>query len=256
MYFECMFLDLHQEIMQKFNDIYAQEFSAMGIQPPTTQRLRQSPLFSGLTEQEFDKVIHNAQPIDLRTGETLFSHGQPAEHFYWLSHGLIKLGRTSPGGEEKIIEIIMPGHSFAEAIMFMGSGAQYPVSAHALETCRVIQIENKSFTALLRDSTESCFRMMANMSQRLHQQLNEIERLTLQNAAERVVHYLLQQVITNPDNPSIELRIAKNLLASQLAMKPETLSRIFAQLSKDQIIEVQGTHIEIKDIRALQERRP
>lgn len=215
------------------------------------QRLRSAYLFAELTNEQLETVLHNAQLIQLNAGDVLFSHGQPAEHFYWLSSGLIKLGRMSPNGEEMIVELISPEQTFAEAIMFMDNHGNFPVSAHAVEASTVLQIENKALINQLRNSVESCFRMMATMSRRLHQQINEIDRLTLQNAYERVSYYLLEHAISINEVSQVELKIAKHMLASRLAIKPETLSRIFARLTREDVIEVHGTTIILKNVAAL-----
>lgn len=214
-------------------------------------RLKQTHLFAGLNETDFCHVTEGAEYLALGAGEVLFHHGEAAKHFYWLEGGLIKLGRTSPTGEEKVFEVIAPGQTFAEAIMFMGGETRFPVSAQAIQPSQVVRFENRRFLELLNGSVQCCLQMLAGMSRRLHHQINEIDRLTLQNASERVAHYLLQQANPCQGGHQVELRIAKQLLAAQLAIKPETLSRIFAKLSKSGLIEVHGTHIELKDLNAL-----
>ena len=49
----------------------------------------------------------------------LFDRGQPARHFYIVVDGQVNLVLYSKAGEEKIVDILGPGQSFAEAVMFM-----------------------------------------------------------------------------------------------------------------------------------------
>ena len=84
----------------------------------------------------------------------------------------MKLYRTSPHGDEKVIEIVSAGQTFAEAIMFMDRKT-YPVSAEALMDTEVIGFDSKVFTELLRESVDTCFRVMGEMSVWLRRHLHE-----------------------------------------------------------------------------------
>ena len=101
--------------------------------------LRQSPLFSGLDEEQLSSIAHHAHPLELKEGQSLFNHGEPVHNFFFVIEGLIKLYRQSPSGQEKIIELENPGQTFAEALMFNDQPV-YPVSAIAMKPARVISI--------------------------------------------------------------------------------------------------------------------
>jgi hypothetical protein len=64
-----------------------------------------------------------------------------------------RLFRLSSDGGEKIIELIRAGQTFAEALLFMGTG-RYPICAAALTEAQIISIGAADFAAMLRDSIE------------------------------------------------------------------------------------------------------
>jgi len=214
--------------------------------------LRQHYLFSELDEKQLGEVVETAYMNTLVKGEQLFAQGENANHFFLLRDGQLKLSRLSPDGDEKVIEIIQPNQTFAEAMAFQGEGARYPVYAHAVEPSEVIAFCNKTFTGVLRSSVDTCFKVMNIMSRRLHGCINEIDNLTLRNATYRMVVFLLQQL---PDDAKrmnqVRLPATKHLIASRLSIKPETLSRILARLSQMALIGVQGNDIVINDVAAL-----
>lgn len=215
--------------------------------------LRKNPLFTGLSDTQWASVIEHIRTHSLAEGDTLFEHGQPAARFFQLRQGQIKLYRLSIDGDEKVIEIIRPGQTFAEAVMFMEHN-DYPVSAQALVPSKLISFDNELFLSLLRESVDTCFRLMGDMSRRLHSRLNEIDSLTLQNATFRLIHYLLNQLPEGAlQDCDIQLGAAKNVIASRLSIKPETLSRILNNLSKAGILQVKGPLIHINDIDKLRE---
>ncbi|MEJ2643737.1 MAG: Crp/Fnr family transcriptional regulator [Gammaproteobacteria bacterium] len=209
--------------------------------------LRRSYLFADLSDEQLGRVKGGMTVVRLSEGQRLFDHGQEAKRFFLVREGQIKLYRLSADGAEKVIEIVQPGESFAEAIMFMERRV-YPVSADALEAAEMLAFDSKSYQELLRESVDTCFRLMGAMSMRLRTILNEINAITLQNATFRLIHFILGQLPDGKEEaPSVELGAPKNIIASRLSIQPETLSRILHNLSKKGVISVQGKTIHIHD---------
>lgn len=216
--------------------------------------LRSAYLFSAVSDEHLQSLIRSAQQVRLETGEMLFSHGQRAERFFFLREGLMKLFRVSAEGDEKIIEVTQPGQTFAEAVLFMGNEAHYPVSAQAIHESRLFAFHYTPFRELLTSSTDACFGMLASLSRRLHMLVNQIESLTLQSATYRLIAYLLEQIPRDvQESPEVLLTTPKGIIAAQLAMQPETLSRILAKLRSTNLIDVHANHIILRDVQALRD---
>jgi len=212
-----------------------------------------NPVFSALREDQLDSVLSSAEQKELAAGNILFEQDEEASRFYMVKKGQIQLFRLSDDGDEKVIDIVHSGQIFAEAVMFM-EDRRYPVNAIAITESQVIAFDMETFRNILRESVDTCFRMMAKMSKRLHIQLNEIDSLSLHNATYRFVHYLLKSVPANTtSHTEITLNYPKNILASRLSIKPETFSRIMSRLKRENIIEVRGNQIIISDVSALRE---
>lgn len=215
------------------------------------QQLRENHLFRSLSDEQMEQLSGATTLKSLEQGEHLFEAGARADEFYLLSSGQIKLYRLSPAGQEKVIEIIRPGQTFAEALMFLDIPT-YPVNAQALTPVTLYAIKNRVFLDILRGSVETCFHVMADISMRLKRHLNEIDSLTLQNATLRVVNYL-GHLIPSGDSEAAEITLpaAKNIIASRLSITPETLSRILNVLSSKGLISVEGLHIRVHDVDGL-----
>ncbi|MGD8430738.1 MAG: cyclic nucleotide-binding domain-containing protein, partial [Ectothiorhodospiraceae bacterium] len=127
--------------------------------------LQKNLLFTALAPEALDRLIESTRIIQLEAGETLFERGDAAERFFLVVYGQIKLFRISPQGAEKVVEIMGPGDTFAEAVMFMERHV-YPVSTQAMTVSRLYAISNSVYRDLLRESPDSCFRLMADMSSR------------------------------------------------------------------------------------------
>lgn len=212
------------------------------------QDLLTAPLLSGLSDENLERVSSRALVQALEEGQWLFSQGDAARRFYLVRKGQIRLFRLSPEGAEKVIEIVSPGQTFAEALMFLNA-PRYPVCAAALEPTEVIAIDARDFAAMLRDSVDTCFAVLGALSQRLRGLIGEIDNLTLHTAKSRVARWLLAHCAE--DRRAFELDVRKGVLASRLSVKPETFSRVFKQLTQEGAISVHGAHITILDRAAL-----
>ena len=214
--------------------------------------VRRIYLFSGMGDQDFLDVMTQASSVTLAPGQLLFNQGDPANAFYWVAEGVIRLFRASPQGDEKVIELAGANRLFAEATLFMGG--RYPVNAVAQSPSRLVAFDSRAFKDWLARDTERCFRMMAGMSARLHKLVNEIDRLTLMKGADRLLQYLLDH--SDPDDTGrqrVEWEAPKQVIASRIGVKPETLSRLLHKLTDQGCIELQGQVLYIRDAERLRQ---
>jgi len=207
-----------------------------------------SVLFANLEPAQLDILLQHTRYTVLEEGQVLFEQQRPANEIFMLQSGQVKLARTSPGGQEKVIDLISPGDTFAEAIMFSGARV-YPVTAAALCDSELLCFDTATYTGILKQSTDACFAIMAQMSRRQHWLISEIDRLTLHNATFRIIAYLLDQIpSTHLGTSEVMLSTPKHVVASRLSMTPETLSRTLSRLSRDGLIDINEHSIILKDL--------
>ena len=210
-------------------------------------------LFAALDETQRRRMRAHSHVRRLDADAHLFVQGDPASAFWWLNDGQIKLYRLSGDGHQKIMGLVAPRQSFAEGILFMDT-PRYPVNAQAVSASVVRGFERDAYLEILETSFATCRALFRQMVRRTQRHLDEIEALTIQNARFRLVHYLLRlPPAASEDAGTIKLPARKVLIASQLAMQPETLSRLFRELECKGLIHVCGNRIRILDIEALQQ---
>jgi len=205
-------------------------------------------LFRGLSARQLQRVAERTRRIPLKENDWLFGQGEYADRFFLVVRGQVRLFFLTPQGDEKVVEVVGPGGTIAEALMFL-SLPRYPVSASALDASEVLCLDARDFLIMLQDSKETCFALLGNLSRRIHSLVHEIQDLSLRSASCRVAAYILRS--SEPDSTTFRLDIPKGVLASRLSVKPETLSRIIRQLRAKRIIAVRGSRIEILDRQAL-----
>lgn len=206
--------------------------------------LRRIPLFSELSDADLERVQRFARERRLARGEVLFQRGDLPHGFYFLVDGQVKLAFSSSQGTEKVVEILGPMQSFGEAVMFMNR--PYPVFAEALTESMLLHIGQAVVTELIEQDSKFALKLLAGMSVRMHGLVNDVETYSLRSSVQRVIGYLLQQA--DGDKPcTFALPTSKQVIASRLNLTPETLSRIFHELSDAGLITVQGKHIAMHD---------
>jgi len=210
-------------------------------------------LFDSLDAPQRRKLSERLRTRRLSAGETLFAQGDPASHFWWLERGQIKLYRLSRGGHQKVMGLAEPGQTFAEGVLFMET-PRYPVNAEAIVPSSVLGIERETYLAILETSFPTCRNLFRQMVQRTQRHLDEIEALTIQNARHRLANYLLKlQGADGGGSSTIKLPTRNVLIASQLAIQPETLSRLLRDLEHNGLIRVRGDRIELMDAGGLRD---
>ena len=211
-----------------------------------------SVLFGGLPEEQLDAIVKIAVEKKFGKGETIFFEGDPGNGFYMVAEGKVKIFKMSFAGKEQILHIFGPGEPFGEVPVFHGQ--PFPASAETLGKSTLIFFPREKFIALVHENPSLALNMLAVLSMRLRRFVTQIENLSLKEVPARIAGYLLYLLEEQKSEDSVELEISKGQLASLLGTIPETLSRIFAKMSDEGLIAVDGKKIRILDRKALAER--
>jgi CRP/FNR family transcriptional regulator, dissimilatory nitrate respiration regulator len=212
--------------------------------------LSRLPLFTELSGDDMAHLAAATRERRLPRGELLFQRGDHPKGFYVVVWGQVKLAFSSPQGNEKVVEILGPLQSFGEAVMFMDR--PYPVFAEALADTLLLHIGSAAVFDQLAQDPKFARKLLAGMAIRLHSMVRDVESYSLRSSTQRVIGYLLQEAHSEPCSPRAEhtltLPTSKQVIASRLNLTPETLSRIFHDLSEARLITVQGKHITLHDV--------
>lgn len=218
---------------------------------PEYESLRRHYLFSGLDQDQFDALMAKVVRVSLDKGEVLFHRGDAARHFYFVDSGQIELSMIAPTGQKKVLEVIGPDRTFAEAVAFMREH-KYPVTSEALTDSVLCQIPNREYIDIVSSDQDACMRLLSDICRNLHSRVREIERLTVQNAQGRLVSYLLDHVVdANEDEATIRLDLPRHVIASRLSVTPETLSRLLRNLADTGILTIEDRVIFVHSLARL-----
>lgn len=232
---------------------------------PVHDFLANIPLLRDATAEEVDRVAAGTRRVYAQKGEALFRRGEPCEGFWVVLYGQVKLTVTSPQGMEKVIEIISPGQTFGEAIMFMDMS--YVVSSQALADSLLLHVSKATVFAELEQNPAFARKMLAGLSRRLRGLIRDVESYSMRSGTERVIGFLAridssedtnENSVENDADSSdeilestITLPASKVTIASRLNLTPEHFSRILHDLATAGLIEVNGKSIRVPDVKRL-----
>lgn len=217
-----------------------------------TQPLRKTALFTGLDEEIVRYFADNSHRKHYEKGVDLFAMGDPANAFFFIIDGWVKLYRMTRDGEEAIINVFAPGETFAEAAVF-GPHQRYPVNAQAVEKTEILEIPRALFVNKIKEDSDFALRILGSISARQRSLIQQIEQVTVKSAPQRIGAFLLR--LCPPDkenNIEVNLPYDKSLIARRLNIQPETFSRALAKL-KPYGVNMDGRRVTIEDMEKLAE---
>ena len=203
--------------------------------------LARTPLFGSLNRNWCEILANSAQVHRLLKNQFLYRRGDAATGIYLVAVGQIKasipIARSRHG---KVIEMFGAGDSFGETLMLLNH--PHIVNAQALDDSVVIWLDKRDIEPVLAAEADFALKMLKSVSLRFETLLHDIETVSTHSASERVAEYLLKQP---RQGTQTQLKFSKCLIASRLGLQAESLSRALQRLSKDHLISVQGSHVEI-----------
>lgn len=203
------------------------------------QLIDQSPTLSCLPSDARLLLTQGVTEQQLTAGAHLFHMGDKAYHFFLISSGHIELYRPNYNGEHKVFRTLGSGDLLVETIMFLKS-PEYPLSARASSKASCYQLSRDNLLQVCRTVPTFSLELMSSMALSISQSLNRIDLLTTGNAAQRLVLYLMD-LYMQQRRAWLTLPGSKHVVARQLNITPETLSRQLAGFKRAGLIGTQGS---------------
>ncbi|WP_027994246.1 Crp/Fnr family transcriptional regulator [Simplicispira psychrophila] len=196
------------------------------LPPGLDAALAAHPALHGLPASALQLLGAQARLHRYRPGEVLFHEGDAAQHWLLVVQGCVEVLRFDPQGEEHVFHCFHSGHSVAEAAMFMAHG-RYPMTARTPGPAQVWRCTRPALHAACQAHPPLALRLLQSFSERLYYYINEVQWLAASSAPQRLAAYFLRL----PADPCarVQLPSSQRQLATQLGIRPETLSRLLSQ---------------------------
>jgi CRP-like cAMP-binding protein len=210
------------------------------------------PLFSSLEPWDLDYVLQHSRRVRLGHHQLLYRQDMPAHHFFFVISGRLRLYRLDASGVDRTLDSLLPGDCFAE-VMIYADPPRYACYAEALKNSEVLMIPVKVYQELLEGNPVYTRAALQHFAMRAVSRFHDLEIMTVQSARDRLIRYLIDLLPESARKVGgeIELPLPKCLVASRLAMQPETFSRILADLKSNGLLRVNRSKLFITDPRRL-----
>lgn len=194
-------------------------------EPPA---LRDLALFAGVSEATLSRLSHEAKVEHVEDGDAIFRQGDAADAVVIVLQGYVKILRIAPNGDETLVGIRTDGETVSDPTF--GADDLYGFSAEAVGMGRLLKLQSTRFARTMKESPDLCAAAVRDARVKIAGLIAEIESLKGLNADQRLARFLLSLCPPNAEQCRFRLPYDKRLIALQLGIKQETLSRAFAKL--------------------------
>ncbi len=198
------------------------------------------PIFQHLSKAEQDHIHEFVYSKAYKKGEYVQLAGEYSPHLLILNRGGVKVTRTSSEGNDLLIRNLSPGDYIGDVAVFGNAPADNDAIATADSLFCVLSSDD--LHKLLRKYPELSIKIITDLSLRLKQTEIQIESLMLKKAEDRLL-----QALFNYSNGKMTFNLnpPKKDIASQIGMRPETLSRSLMGLQRKGLIKINGKLISL-----------
>ncbi|WP_031481447.1 Crp/Fnr family transcriptional regulator [Maridesulfovibrio frigidus] len=198
-------------------------------------------IFSNLDDLNLTWLVENSVVTPIPKKSLYLREANLLQGMHILLSGKVKLFKLAEEGKEQTIFVFGPGEPFCLCSTF--SDGKMPANLSALEDSKVLFINPSKFEDLIKEDPSILLNMMSVMAKRLKEAMVMIDSLSLKQIPSRLAAYFL----SHNENGWLKLDISYRELSKIIGVTPEALSRSLKKMSKHNLIEVDGTNVNLLD---------
>ena len=210
---------------------------------------REDRLFCNLPPVAVQRLAAITSAAAYPKGATLFVEGQPPRGVFILCSGRVKLSTSSADGRSLILRISDPGEVLG--LPATVTGKPYELTADVFEATQANFISRQDFLAFLRDHGEAALRVAQQLGETYHSAIAEMRSIGLSHSAgEKLARFLLDFTTEHQHGKSemkLTLTLTHEEIAQMIGASRETVTRLFSDFKKRQLLQVKGSTVIIKD---------
>jgi CRP/FNR family transcriptional regulator, dissimilatory nitrate respiration regulator len=226
--------------------------STADTRPDVLAALRACRLWRTASDEAVAVLASRASVRDVSRGASLGREGEAADSFCVMVSGKARVFYLGADGRQITFETVESGEPVAAVAAI--AGTRYPANIEAATPATVACIPTEALFDLITAEPQVARTLVVDLANRVVNFTSVVTTLAL-DVPGRVARYVFQRALQSghatPDGLEVGLGMKKGELAMSLGTVPETLSRAFARLKDDGILEVHGQTVTIFDMRAL-----
>jgi CRP/FNR family transcriptional regulator, cyclic AMP receptor protein len=210
---------------------------------------REDRLFCNLPPPAVQKLASITAAAVYPKGATLFVEGQSPRGVFILCAGKVKLSTSSADGRTLILRISEAGEVLG--LPATVTGKAYELTAEVIEPTQANFIARTDFLAFLREHGEAALRVAQQLGETYHSAISEMRTIGLSHSAgEKLARFLLD-LSTEHDAGEGDIKLTLTLtheeIAQMIGASRETVTRLFSDFKKKQLLQIKGSTLIIKN---------
>jgi CRP/FNR family transcriptional regulator, transcriptional activator FtrB len=218
------------------------------MRPSDRQDIRDLDLFSGMDEDNFERLMRGAYVQNFPPQVQLITQGDPSDFLHIVIEGRVELF-AGWNDRETTMMVARPVSTFIVAATIQD--APLLMSARTMERSRVVLLPSIDVREVFAVDHVFARAVVSELAQCYRGVLKDAKDLKLRSSVERLANYLLKKQKLAGGGVRFDLDMEKRRLASRLGMTPENLSRAIKALQPHGVA-VDGKTVEIADSNDLQ----
>jgi CRP-like cAMP-binding protein len=207
--------------------------------PEFEELLAKSPLFKGADAAERRAALQVSTRCQLARGEFFFHQGEPANNFYVIVEGRVRLSQLNPEGHQVIIHFMGPGDGMG--IIVALSNTTYPLSAEVVTDCVALSWDYDATISLMKQYPRLALNGLRLVAGRFHELQNRYRELSTERVERRVARAVLrlaqQSGRRTEKGVLLDLPISRQDLGEMTGTTLYTVSRILSSWEQLGLIE-------------------
>jgi len=220
--------------------------------------LADSPIFAPGYETIWERYAGLASRKTYRRNTVVFAAGEPADRFFYLVSGRVKVYVARADGQERILSISEWGNTVGTSSCFDAS-PRY-VSCATLAETTVLAFKRDAVIAAMANDSELIAVVLSSLARKQRGLTLQAHAAALRSTSSRVALLLCHLAaaygtVSEPDGETqLKIRMSTESLASVLGIARATLSRELSRLVREGIIRKRKWELVVLDYDELRRR--
>jgi CRP/FNR family cyclic AMP-dependent transcriptional regulator len=210
---------------------------------------REDRIFCDLPPPAVQRLAAITSAAAYPKGATLFVEGQSPRGVFVLCTGRAKLSTSSANGKTLILRIAEPGEVLG--LPATVTGRPYELTADVIEPTQANFISREDFLRFLREHGEAALRVAQQLGETYHSAISEMRTIGLSHSAgEKLARFLLDLSADHgagKGEVKLTLTLTHEEIAQMIGASRETVTRLFTDFKKKQLLQVKGSTLIIKN---------
>lgn len=112
-------------------------------------RIRRSPLFTDLPQENLEKMLEHMETVPVRSGEAIVREGDEGDYYYLLVSGAADVSRREKGGASKVVATLDEPGGFGEEALI--SNAKRNATVTMTKSGAVMRLSKDDFNDYVKD---------------------------------------------------------------------------------------------------------